>query len=78
VKISIFHRIAYQASQFFNGLLARTHRQVSGQSTSSRLVRRFFNVGFVIDPDGVAILQHHKISALLPCERSGPPRDIFD
>jgi predicted amidohydrolase len=39
---------------------------------------RFFNVGFVIDPDGAVILQHHKISALLPCERSVSPHDVFD
>src|SRR5579863_4236785 len=39
---------------------------------------RFFNIGFVIDPDGAVILKHYKISALLPCERSLSPHDIFD
>ncbi|MHC5540201.1 nitrilase-related carbon-nitrogen hydrolase [Singulisphaera rosea] len=39
---------------------------------------RFFNVGFVIDPDGSVILKHYKISALLPCERSVSPHDLFD
>jgi hypothetical protein len=36
---------------------------------------RFFNVGFVVDPDG-SVLKHYKISALLPCERS-IPRTIY-
>ena len=39
---------------------------------------RFFNVGFVVDPDGAVILKHYKISALLPCERSVSPHDLFD
>ena len=39
---------------------------------------RFFNVGFIIDPDGAVILKHYKISALLPCERSISPHDLFD
>lgn len=39
---------------------------------------RFFNIGFVIDPDGNVVLQHYKISALLPCERSVSPHDLFD
>ena len=39
---------------------------------------RFFNVGFVINPDGEVVLKHHKVSALLPCERSVSPHDLFD
>jgi hypothetical protein len=31
----------------------------------------FFNVGFAIDPDGDIVLQHYKLSALLPYERRG-------
>jgi len=38
----------------------------------------FFNVGFILDPDGQLILKHYKISALLPCERSVSPHDLFD
>src|SRR6188508_2255593 len=30
----------------------------------------FFNVGFVVDPEGAVILKHYKLTALLPCERS--------
>jgi len=39
---------------------------------------RFFNVGFVVHPDGKIILKHYKISALLPVERSVSPHDIYD
>ena len=39
---------------------------------------RFFNVGFVISPEGEVVLKHYKISALLPCERSISPHDLFD
>src|SRR3954447_6811693 len=38
----------------------------------------FFNVGFIIDPDGAVILKHYKLGALLPCERSVSPHDVFD
>jgi beta-ureidopropionase len=30
----------------------------------------FFNVGFIVEPDGKIILKHYKLSALLPVERS--------
>jgi beta-ureidopropionase len=39
---------------------------------------RFFNIGFIIDPAGEVILKHYKISALLACERSVSPHDLFD
>ena len=39
---------------------------------------RFFNVGFIVDPDGKIILKHYKLSALLPVERSVSPHDIYD
>ncbi|NKY18793.1 nitrilase-related carbon-nitrogen hydrolase [Tsukamurella spumae] len=38
----------------------------------------FFNVGFVIAPDGDIVLQHYKLNALLPVERSVSPHDLFD
>lgn len=38
----------------------------------------FFNVGFIIDPQGEIILRHHKLNALLPCERSVSPHDLYD
>jgi len=39
---------------------------------------RFFNVGFVLDPNGDVILKHYKVSPLFPVEPSVCPHDIFD
>ena len=39
---------------------------------------RFFNVGFVLDPDGKVILKHYKLANLYPCEHGISPHDIFD
>ena len=39
---------------------------------------RFFNIGFIVDPDGNIILKHYKLSALLPVERSVSPHDVYD
>ena len=34
---------------------------------------RFFNVGFILSPDGEVILKHHKVVPLLPVEHSVTP-----
>lgn len=39
---------------------------------------RYFNVGFVIDPNGEIILRHYKLTPLYPIEHSMTPHDIFD
>jgi predicted amidohydrolase len=39
---------------------------------------RFFNVGFIIDPDGNIILQHYKSTPLYPAEHTVCPHDVFD
>ena len=39
---------------------------------------RFFNVGFVLDPNGNVILKHYKVSPLYPVEHSVCPHDIYD
>jgi beta-ureidopropionase len=39
---------------------------------------RFFNVGFILDPEGEVILRHYKVSPLFPVEHSVCPHDIFD
>jgi predicted amidohydrolase len=39
---------------------------------------RFFNVGFVIDPNGDVILKHHKVATLLPVEHSLTPHNVWD
>ncbi|WP_138379474.1 nitrilase-related carbon-nitrogen hydrolase [Luteithermobacter gelatinilyticus] len=39
---------------------------------------RFFNVGFIINPEGEIILQHYKLTPLYPVEHSVCPHDIYD
>ena len=39
---------------------------------------RFFNVGFILNPDGEVILRHYKISPLFPVEHSVCAHDIYD
>ena len=40
---------------------------------------RFFNVGFVIEPeDGTVVLKHHKLVPLLPVEHSVTPHNVWD
>src|SRR4051794_5636844 len=39
---------------------------------------RFFNVGFVLDPDGQVVLRHHKVVPLLPVEHSLTPHNVWD
>jgi predicted amidohydrolase len=40
---------------------------------------RFFNVGFIIEPeDGTVILRHHKVVPLLPVEHSVTPHNVWD
>src|SRR6266581_4254570 len=39
---------------------------------------RFFNVGFVLSPDGDVILKHHKVVPLLPVEHSVTPHNVWD
>jgi predicted amidohydrolase len=39
---------------------------------------RFFNVGFILSPDGELILRHHKVVPLLPVEHSVTPHNVWD
>src|ERR687888_1372143 len=39
---------------------------------------RFFNVGFILNPQGEIILKHYKVSPLFPVEHSVCPHDIYD
>src|SRR5256884_3331917 len=48
------------------------------QAKHPDLKDRFFNVGFVINPEGEVILQHYKVSPLFPVEHSVCPHDIYD
>lgn len=40
--------------------------------------KRFFNVGFIVDPQGEIILKHYKVSPLFPVEHSVCPHDVYD
>ncbi|HEX7380516.1 MAG TPA: nitrilase-related carbon-nitrogen hydrolase [Nevskiaceae bacterium] len=39
---------------------------------------RFFNVGFILDPQGEVILKHYKVAPLYPVEHSVCPHDVYD
>ena len=39
---------------------------------------RFFNVGFIMNPEGDVILKHYKVAPLYPVEHSVCPHDIYD
>ena len=39
---------------------------------------RFFNIGFVLNPEGDVILKHHKVVPLLPVEHSVTPHNVWD
>jgi predicted amidohydrolase len=39
---------------------------------------RFFNVGFILNPEGDVILKHHKVVPLLPVEHSVTPHNVWD
>src|SRR5436190_609154 len=39
---------------------------------------RFFNVGFVLSPEGEIVLRHHKVVPLLPVEHSVTPHNVWD
>ncbi len=39
---------------------------------------RFFNIGFIIDPEGDVVLKHYKVAPLYPVEHSVCPHDIYD
>src|SRR5918994_1987432 len=38
----------------------------------------YFNIGFILDPEGAIILKHYKSSPLLPVEHSVCPHDVWD
>ncbi|MEX2454538.1 MAG: nitrilase-related carbon-nitrogen hydrolase [Rhodospirillaceae bacterium] len=40
--------------------------------------KRFFNVGFIVNPDGEIVLKHYKVSPLFPVEHSMCPHDVYD
>ncbi len=64
------------------GALARqwkAHVVAQAKARHPEFPGRFFNVGFVIEPeDGTVILTHHKLVPLLPVEHSVTPHNVWD
>jgi predicted amidohydrolase len=63
------------------GRLARQYHvfiMAQAKARHPEVKNRFFNVGFIINPEGEVILQHYKTSPLFPVEHSVCPHDIYD
>lgn len=63
------------------GKMARQYNafiMAQAKARHPEIVDRFFNVGFIIDPQGEVILRHYKVSPLFPVEHSVCPHDIYD
>jgi predicted amidohydrolase len=64
------------------GRLARewkAHVIAQAKARHTEFPGRFFNVGFVVEPeDGTVILKHHKLVPLLPVEHSVTPHNVWD
>jgi len=63
------------------GALARQYDvYIMGQAKARHpeIADRFFNIGFILDPEGEVILQHYKVSPLFPVEHSVCPHDVYD
>src|SRR5713226_3773867 len=63
------------------GKVARTYNafiMAQAKARHPEIKDRFFNVGFILDPQGEVILQHYKVSPLFPVEHSVCPHDILD
>ena len=61
--------LARQWNAFLMGQAKARHPEFPG---------RFFNVGFVLNPDGEIVLRHHKVVPLLPVEHSVTPHNVWD
>ena len=63
------------------GKIARTYNafiMAQAKARHPEIKDRFFNVGFILNPQGDVILQHYKVSPLFPVEHSVCPHDILD
>src|SRR6266536_651920 len=63
------------------GKIARTYNafiMAQAKAHQPEIKDRFFNVGFILNPQGDVILQHYKVSPLFPVEHSVCPHDILD
>lgn len=63
------------------GKMARAYNtfiMAQAKARHPEIADRFFNVGFILNPQGEVILQHYKVSPLFPVEHSVCPHDILD
>jgi len=63
------------------GKIARTYDafiMAQAKARHPEIQDRYFNVGFILSPQGEVILQHYKVSPLFPVEHSVCPHDIYD
>lgn len=63
------------------GKIARAYNtfiMAQAKARHPEIADRFFNVGFILNPQGEVILQHYKVSPLFPVEHSVCPHDILD
>src|SRR5579864_3760319 len=63
------------------GALARqwnAYLMAQAKARHPEFPRRFFNVGFVLNPEGEIVLRHHKVVPLLPVEHSVTPHNVWD
>ena len=61
--------------------IARAHGvyvMAQAKAIHEEIPDRFFNVGFILNPEGEVILKHYKVSPLYPVEHSVCPHDIYD
>ncbi|HUY49895.1 MAG TPA: nitrilase-related carbon-nitrogen hydrolase [Streptosporangiaceae bacterium] len=69
VETDYLGRLARQWNVFLMAQAKARHPEFPG---------RFFNVGFILSPDGEVILRHHKVVPLLPVEHSVTPHNVWD
>src|SRR5215213_2930701 len=61
--------------------IARTYNvfiMAQAKARHPEVADRYFNVGFILNPEGEVILRHYKVSPLFPVEHSVCPHDVFD
>jgi predicted amidohydrolase len=63
------------------GRIAREHKVfiiATAKARHEEFPERFFNCGFMLNPDGDVVLRHHKVVGLVPLERSLTPHSVWD
>src|SRR6478736_5045630 len=68
-ETDVLGELARQWNAFVMGQAKARHPEFPG---------RFFNVGFILSPEGEVVLRHHKVVPLLPVEHSVTPHNVWD